>query len=265
MNIYKTLNEITLYIENHLDEKIKYEDLSKIMGVNTYTMKRIFSILVDVPIAEYIRKRRLSLAAYDLLKGDSLIIDIALKYGYENATSFSRAFEAFHGIKPSLIKKTPKIKDFPRKVFQEKEKTNFTIEYSIVNLPKLTLYGLGTYVDNETIANIAPSFFKEIKDKYATEDEQIKYGMVTYEDSERMKCNRYYCLFTTKIPNFEKIEIPSSKYLKFTINSQKAEEIQAMSHKFYEEFLPSCKYNLKDTPELEYYHDSITDFFVPIY
>ena len=53
--------------------------------------------------------------------------------------------------------------------------------------------------------------------------------------------------------------------LKFRINSQNAKDIQDISHKFYGEFLPSVKYNLKELPELEYYHDGITDFLVAIY
>ena len=88
--------------------------------------------------------------------------------------------------------------------------------------------------------------------------------MVTY-DEEIEECKKYYCLFDKKINGFEHISIPKSKWLKFRINSQNAKEIQEMSHKFYEEFLPSCRYNLKELPELEYYHDDITDFLVAIY
>ena len=64
---------------------------------------------------------------------------------------------------------------------------------------------------------------------------------------------------------FEHIIIPKSKWLKFRINSQKSDDIQDISHRFYREFLPSSKYNLKEIPELEYYHDDITDFLVAIY
>ena len=100
--------------------------------------------------------------------------------------------------------------------------------------------------------------------KYYDKYGEINYGMVTY-DEEREECQKYYCLFDKKINGFEHITIPKSKWLKFRINSQNAKEIQEMSHKFYEEFLPSCRYNLKELPELEYYHDDITDFLVAIY
>ena len=89
--------------------------------------------------------------------------------------------------------------------------------------------------------------------------------MVTYTNECREECNFYYILFDEYIKGLEKIIIPKSKWLVFRINSQKAKDIQEMSHKFYLNFLPSCKYNLKEIPELEYYHDHITDFLVPIY
>lgn len=265
MNIYKVLNEITLYIDNNLENKIDYNKLAKIMGVSTYTMQRIFSVITGIPIAEYIRKRKLSRAAYDLVTTNSKVMDIAIKYGYENGTSFSRAFELFHNIKPSEVKNSTNIKDFPRIIFDENIKINNDIEYSVVEMPNLTLYGQRIKTNNENINRDAPAFFKEMIAKYQAKYGDIKYGLVMYKDSERMLCDSYYCLYDKPIPDFEKIDIPSSKWLKFTINSQTAQDIQAMSKKFYQEFFPSCKYNLKDIPEIEYYHDNITDFFVPIY
>lgn len=264
MNIYKILNEITLYIDNNLEDKIDYNKLSKLMGVNTYTMQRIFSVITGIPLAEYIRKRKLSCAAYDLITTDSKVIDIAIKYGYENATSFSRAFESFHNIKPSEVKNNKSIKDFPRIIFDENIKINNDIEYSVVELPNLTLYGQGLKTDNENISADAHKFFRSMIEKYQDKYGKIKYGMVKYQDFERLYCDSYYCLYDKPIPNFEKVEIPASKWLKFSISSQDAKDIQAMTKKFYEEFLPSCKYDLKDIPELEYYHDNITEFLVPI-
>lgn len=105
MNIYKVLNEITLYIDENLEYEIDYGVLAKKMGVNEYTMRRIFSLLTNITLAEYIRKRRLSNAGYDLYNGNLKVIDVAIKYGYDNATSFSRSFTAFHGIKPSQVNK----------------------------------------------------------------------------------------------------------------------------------------------------------------
>lgn len=260
MNIYKCLNEITKYIDNNLENVIDYEILSKILGVNPYTMQKLFSMLTNIPLSEYIRKRRLSNAGFDLYENKYKIIDIAMKYQYDNATSFSRAFEKFHGIKPSLVNKETKLKNFPRIIFNESINITTELDYEIISLEAMNLYGVSISINNKTIGQSAPKFFSKIENKYG----EIKYAMITY-DKDREESQKYYCLYEKTQPNFENIKIPKSKWLKFRINSQKALEIQEISHKFYREFLPSCKYNLKELPELEYYHDNITDFLVAIY
>ena len=110
MNIYKGLNEITKYIEEHLEEDIQYQNLAKIIGVDVYTMKRIFFLLCNISITEYIRKRRLSNAGCDLMNQKQKVMEIAVKYQYDSATSFSRAFSHFHGIKPSKVDKNTTIR-----------------------------------------------------------------------------------------------------------------------------------------------------------
>ena len=265
MNIYKSFNKLTQYIDNHLEEKIEYKTLAKILGVNTYTMQRIFSLLTNITLAEYIRKRRLSNAGFDMYNNKQKVIDIALKYQYESSTAFSRAFESFHGIKPSKVNIKSKLKNFPRITFNEEIPLTNDIEYTIINLDELTLYGVGIKTNNKDISKTAPKFFTTINNKYLDKYGSIKYAMVTYKDKERNSCNGYYVLYDKEISGFEKIIIPKSKWLVFKINSQEAKDIQEMSHKFYLEFLPSCKYNFKELPELEYYHDNITDFLVPIY
>ncbi len=267
MNIYKALNEITLYIDEHLDEKISYDKLARMLGVNTYTMQRLFALLTNITLADYIRKRRLSVAGEELYLDNGKIIDVAFKYCYDNATSFSRAFMNFHGIKPSQISKETKLKIFPRIVFEEKNETKESISYEIVELDEMVLYGTYVKTDNDHIEFDAPKFFAEIENKNIDRYGEINYGMVTYDENEEEcheKTNAYWVLYTQEIPDLEKVVIPKSKWLMFKIPSQEAKDIREISQQFYLEFLPSCKYNLSDLPELEYYHDGVTDFLVPI-
>ena len=261
MNIYKALNEITNYIDDNLEEEIDYTVLAKKLGVNVYTMQRLFSMIAGISLSEYIRKRRLSCAGFDLYEGNLKVIDVAVKYQYDNATSFSRAFEKFHGIKPSLVNKNTKLKNFPRIVFDEDVNIVSELDYEIVNLDEFDLYGVSITTNNDEIGNDAPLFFKKTEEKYIDIYGEIKYGMITYND-KREESQKYYCLYDKKIDGFEHIKIPKSKWLKFRIDSQKAKDI---CNKFYGEFLPSVKYNLKQLPELEYYHDDVTDFLVAIY
>lgn len=264
MNIYKGLNEITNYIENNLENDINYDAFAKILGVNTYTAQRLFTMITGISLSEYIRKRRLSNAGYDLYKGNLKVIDVAAKYQYENATSFSRAFEKFHGIKPSMVNKSTKLRNFPKLMFNENIKLTTELDYEIVTLEEMNLYGVYIATNNEEIGKSAPLFFKQTENKYLTKYGEIKYGMISY-DIGREESQKYYCLYDKEIKEFEKITMPKSKWLKFRINTQNAKDIQEISHKFYREFLPSSKYNLKELPELEYYHDGITEFLVAIY
>lgn len=265
LNIYVALNQITKYIDEHLEEKIAYENLAMMMGVNVYTMQRIFSLMVGLTLADYIRKRRLSNAGYDLYEGNCKVMDVAIKYGYENATSFSRAFEAFHGIKPSMVSKMSKLKNYPRVIFNENVVVTSALEYEIKELDELKLFGVSAKVNNDNVKEIAPKFFREMEDKYSSELGLVKYAMLEYEDVERDICSKYYVLFDKEKEGLEKISIAASKWLSFRINSQEPREIQEMIEKFYGEFFPSCKYNLRDLPELEYYHDGVTDFLIAIY
>lgn len=261
MNIFECLNEITEYIENHLTGEIDYKYLSKIMGVNEYTMRRIFSLLCNVTIADYIRKRKLSDAAYLLYYKDVKVIDVALKYGYENATSFSRAFTSYHGIKPSRVKKEyAKLKNFPRITFDGEGYEAIDISYCIIDLPSLELYGFGISTSIDEIKKEAPLFYHEMTEKYGA----VPYAITYYKDVERFLVDSYWCLYKDKIKNSIKKEIPESKWLAFQINVQDEKEIQKAIAQFYQKFLPSCKFNLRDLPEIEYYHDDICEFLIAI-
>ena len=100
------------YIEEHLDDKIDYVEVAKCAYSSSYHFQRVFGILCGMTLGEYIRRRRLSRAAGDLLAGERAL-DVALKYGYESSESFSRAFQRFHGALPSQVKR-----GYPAKIFQ---------------------------------------------------------------------------------------------------------------------------------------------------
>ena len=83
--------------------EINYEQLGRIACCSTYHYQRMFTYMAGITLAEYIRRRKMSLAAVDLQGGDERIIDIAEKYGYRSLTAFNRAFQSFHGIYCSCI------------------------------------------------------------------------------------------------------------------------------------------------------------------
>ncbi len=104
MEWVERLNQSMNYIEEHLTCEIDYEQLGRIACRSTYHYQRMFTYMAGVTLAEYIRRRKMSLAAVDLQGGNAKIIDIAQKYGYRSPTAFNRAFQSFHGIAPSFVK-----------------------------------------------------------------------------------------------------------------------------------------------------------------
>lgn len=263
MNIYKQLNLLTEYIEKHIDDDLHPEILTKFLHTNLYTAGKIFSVFSGQSFSEYVRKRRLSLAGQDLYANNPRVVDIAIKYGYDNATAFSRAFEKFHGIKPSQVNKTTKLSNYPRLIFDDTPRQEKTLNYEIITLPDFTLFGVGVDTGNDSISKDAPQLFRRMINEYEPIYGPVKYGAVLY-DSGRQQSKRYYCLWEQEISGFTRINIPKSRWLKFDVGSREAAKIQALSLQFYSEFLPSSKYILRELPELEHYHDKTTDFLVPI-
>ena len=97
MEWIERLNSAIAYIEENLTEGIDYEQLGRIACCSSYHFQRMFSYMAGMPLSEYIRRRKMSLAAADLQKEGAKIIDVAEKYGYGSPTAFNRAFQSIRG------------------------------------------------------------------------------------------------------------------------------------------------------------------------
>ncbi|WP_331281696.1 helix-turn-helix transcriptional regulator [Paenibacillus sp. FSL P4-0081] len=108
------MNNAMEYVEKHLADVIDFNQAARIACCSTYHFQRMFSFITDVPLSEYIRRRRMTLAAFELQQGGTRIIDIAMKYGYESPEAFSRAFKKMHGVMPmSARDKGVSLKAYP--------------------------------------------------------------------------------------------------------------------------------------------------------
>ncbi|MBK1810048.1 helix-turn-helix transcriptional regulator [Clostridium sp. YIM B02505] len=106
MDYIDKIQESIEYIENNLSEKILLEDIAKAAYLSKYYYHRVFHDIAGEPVMEYVRKRRLTEAAKDLLEGKEKIVDIALKYQFSSQEAFSRAFKKMYGVSPNKIRKT---------------------------------------------------------------------------------------------------------------------------------------------------------------
>ena len=110
INIQKAID----YIEENIFDELKFDAIASQAYMSSHHFQRLFSIICGIPLGDYIRNRRLSLAAAEIKNSDTKIIDIAFKYGYETPESFSRAFSRFHNISPMMARNQGEVKTFFR-------------------------------------------------------------------------------------------------------------------------------------------------------
>lgn len=264
MVFYDRLNSVIDYLETHLDSEINYNELARRAGVNINTLQRIFPLLTDVTITDYLRRRRLTLAGRDLVQSNLRIIDLAEKYGYGSVASFSRAFNKFHGIKPSAVKRQASSLSFYPRLSFSRQTIDSSLEYEIIEFATATLYGIKIKTDMAHIRHDAPALYVEAKQRYS-ELGHPHYGMLNYRETrDSQNGYEYWALWGQPAPGLTPYTIKAKRWLRFRIHSQEARDIQAASDMFYKKFLPTCTYELAPEPELEYYHDNITDFLIPL-
>lgn len=130
------------YIEDHITEKIDYEEVAAQGFSSVYHFQRVFSIVCGFTVGEYIRRRRLSLAGKELASGHEKILDVALKYGYESPDSFAKAFRKFHGILPSAARENGNnLKSFSRLVLKISMEGGTIMDYRIEEKDEMILTG----------------------------------------------------------------------------------------------------------------------------
>lgn len=126
------LQAIIDYVENHLqrkEEDIDKEEVAKIAECSFGFFQKVFSYMNGISFAEYVRSRKLTLAGYDLKSTDLKVVDISYKYGYDSPTSFSKAFQIFHGISPKEARKRDGVlKVVPKMQIRERQKYSWRLE-----------------------------------------------------------------------------------------------------------------------------------------
>ena len=148
--LQRMLNSIE-YIENNLDNPLLIEDIADVAYMSKFHFQRMFSMLTGYTVGEYIRNRRITVAAQELVNSKSKVIDVAMKYGYESPESFTKAFRKIHGISPSAAKKNSQsLKAYPKLSFQIQLKGDVEMDYKIVEKEALSY----TAVENRQWYNI---------------------------------------------------------------------------------------------------------------
>src|SRR5690606_11626680 len=122
------------YMEEHLLEKLSIEDIARSANASPFHFQRTFSILTDSTVSDYIRRRRLTLAAEEVSRTNTKIIDLAYKYGYDTPDAFTKAFRKQHSVSLSDVRKgIGKLQSYSRLVIQVSLKGAKPVNYRIVD------------------------------------------------------------------------------------------------------------------------------------
>lgn len=266
MGLLERLNEALQYIEENLADDIDTTEVARLAFCSEYHFKRMFSCLAGITLSEYIRRRRLTLAALELTNSDLKIIDIAIKYGYSSPDSFTRAFQSMHGITPSEARSNSHaLKAYPRMTLQLSIKGGIEMNYRIVVKDAFQIVGIKKRVPivfngvNPDIAAMYQSLNDEmialLKSLSNVEPLGLISASVNFSEErmeEKGELDHFIGVATTKdCPDkLAKLEVPASTWGIFEAVGAFPSTLQNVWGRIYSEWFPTSNYELAQGPEI---------------
>ncbi|WP_334071496.1 MULTISPECIES: AraC family transcriptional regulator [Paenibacillus] len=266
MDALQSMNEAMRYIEGRLTGEIDYQEAARLAQCSEYHFKRMFSFLAGIPLSEYIRRRRLTLAGLELGSSNAKIIDVAMKYGYASPDSFARAFHAMHGILPSEAKaRGSLLKAYPRMTFQLTVQGGDEMKYRLVEKEAFRIVGLKKRVNlifhgvNPEIAEMAASLDEEtiklLKRLSNTNPQGIISASAHFSDGrmeEQGELDHYIGAATTLEgpEHLASLEVPASTWAVFEAVGTFPDVLQSVWGRIYSEWFPSTDYEAVEGPEI---------------
>ena len=244
-------------MEANLCENIDMKQVAKAACLSEDSFRRLFISMAGIGLSEYIRRRRLSSAIYDLHNTNQTIIDIAVKYGYSSADAFTRAFEKQHGIKPSFARKADKLLNVYLPIsFHIKMIGAEKMLCKIVRKPSITLYGISEAFtgsaaerwEQEHYMWAGAEHHKNIQEAVSISIPGKWYGV--------WDNGTYIIARESNINNLPKYTIKSAKYAVFQtgLGGFAGDELPELRNRIFNEWLPVSGYEVSNDYEVEVYH-----------
>jgi AraC family transcriptional regulator len=258
------------YMETRMEEKLDMEEIAKIAFVSPFHFQRMFHFLTGMSVAEYVRKRKLTLAAQELAASNAKVLDVALKYGYDSPESFSKAFRRIHGIAPSEARLPGvSLKAFPRLSFHISLKGDQNMDYRIEDKEAFTIVGKSlavSCIDGENHREI-PKFWGNChQDGTIAKLEEMAPGELCLGVCLDMKpeTGDFTYMIAVKADadlasgELDVREVPASTWAIFTSIGPMPDAIQSLFGRIFSEWFPATGYEHSGGPEIEAYTEGDT-------
>ena len=278
MDLLAKMNSALQYIEENLTNEIDFKEVARLALCSEYHFKRMFSFLAGVTLSEYIRRRRLTLAAFELTDTQARIIDIAVKYGYSSADAFTRAFQSLHGITPSEARNSGQpLKAFPRMTFQLTIRGGNEMNYRIIEKEAFRIVGIQKRVPliyhgvNPEIAAMAktltPEMITTLKSLSNIEPMGIISASTNFSEGrqDNGELDHYIGVATTQDcpDHFAHLEVSATTWAVFEAVGPFPGTLQDVWGRIYSEWFPSASYELAEGPEILWHQHK--DFTLPTF
>ena len=274
MSWAEKMNDVIEYIEKNLDNEIDMNKVAEISCYSATTFQRMFSIICDMPLSEYIRCRRLTLAAYELQNSNIKIVDLASKYNYESPEAFTRAFNSLHGVSPSVARQMGvSLKAYPRISFYLTLSGGIPMDYRIEQKEAFVVYGIERMISTANGNNWmeVPNFWTQIVSD-GTLDKLIQSTNLPVLEEGLNLVNAIDCYRTTNndtipymafafqteksdVEGYTIVDVPSSTWAIFKTELHTREEtsnaISSLIKRIYTDWLPTVNYTKVENFELE--------------
>ena len=279
IDLIQNMNNAIAYIEDNLYGEIDFGEVSKTAHCSLYHFQRFFSFIADVSLSDYIRRRRLTLAAFELQDSDAKVIDVALKYGYESPEAFARAFKNMHGVVPTAARNPgAKLKAYPRMTFRISIKGDAEMNYRIEKKEAFEMFGVDTQistVDNQNFHTI-PKFWEtcrtdgtmtRIRKAGALDThEPLHAAMYNCTDNSHAYMIGHFVPASGAPEGFFHLTVPTSTWAIFSTEelsmADASQQAAIMWKRIFSEWFATSGYELADAPELELHYRISDDRFV---
>lgn len=265
MNLIKPFNDTIDYIERVLNDEIDEKQVAYLSGYSFAMFSRLFSILTDMTLSEYIRNRRLSEAAILLRETDKKIIDIALNYGYESPDSFTTAFKNIHGYTPSEVRNGKPFKLVSRVQLALSVRGGRSMKITIQKKKAFIVAGINEQSIN---SSLCPSVWDKLYGKYS-HDELASLGegqsVGVCHDIESPGTINYMAGYIVKDANkaenmgLDILEVEEAEYAIVELTGSVPECIHNGWKYAMEVFFPEYGYVHSGSPDFEYYYEGDMD------